>query len=179
MAKSRELKETILAQYEKWLSRSQAIILAEYKGMAMKDLDALRIKIREAGGEFHVVKNTLGRKVLENAGVKLPEGLLEGSSGAVFAFRDAPAVAKAVMEFAKTTEAFKVKGGVLERTSITADGVKALADMPPLPIVRARLLGTILGPASKLVRTLAEPGRQVAAVVKAYAEQDSAGTAAS
>lgn len=178
MAKSRELKEKIVAQYEKWLSRSQAMIVAQYTGMAMKDLDALRIKIREAGGEFHVVKNTLGRRVLKNAGVKMPDELLEGSTGVVFAFRDAPAVAKAVIDFAKTSESFKVKGGILDRTSITADGVKALADMPPLPVMRARLLGTILAPASKLVRTLAEPGRQVAAVIKAYSEHDSAGTAA-
>lgn len=178
MAKSRELKEQIMAQYEKWLSRSQAMVVVQYTGMAMKDLDALRAKIREAGGEFHVVKNTLGRKVLTNAGVKMPTELLEGSTGVVFAFRDAPAVAKTVIDFAKTSEVFKVKGGILERTSITADGVKALADMPPLPVMRARLLGTILAPASKLVRTLAEPGRQVAAVIKAYSEHESAGPAA-
>ncbi len=167
-----------MAQYEKWLSRSQALIVAQYTGMNQKDLDTLRAKIREAGGEFHVVKNTLGRKVLQNAGVKLPDNLLDGSTGVVFAFRDAPAVAKAVLDFGKSTEPFKVKGGILERTPITADGVKALADMPPLPIMRARLLGTILAPASKLVRTLAEPGRSVAGVIKAYAEKDSASPAA-
>lgn len=178
MAKSRESKEKIMAQYEKWLGRSEAMIVAQYTGLAVKDLDALRAKIRETGGEFHVVKNTLGKKVLTNAGVKLPDQLLEGSTGVVFAFRDAPAVAKAVMDFAKTSEAFKVKGGILARSPISAEGVKSLADMPPLPVMRARLLGTILAPASKIVRTLAEPGRQVAAVVKAYAEKDSAAAAA-
>ena len=178
MAKSRELKEKIVAQYEKWLSKSQVLIVAQYSGMAVKDLDALRAKIREVGGEFHVVKNTLGSKVLKNAGVNVPDELMTGSTGVVFAFRDAPAVAKTVLDFAKTSESFKIKGGILERTSITADGVKALADMPPLPVMRARLLGTILAPASKIVRTLAEPGRQVAAVIKAYSEHDSAGTAA-
>ena len=72
----------------------------------------------------------------------------------------------------------KIKAGYLEGRMMTAEEVKALADLPPLPVMRATLLGTLLAPASQLVRTLAEPGRQVAAVIKAYADQDAAPEAA-
>jgi large subunit ribosomal protein L10 len=168
----------MLDQYDQWLSRSQALVVTEYLGMGMKDLDALRAKIREVGGEFHVVKNTLGRKAFEKAGYTFPEELLKGSSAVIFAFNDAPAVAKAVIDFAKGFDKLKVKGGILDNKPLNAEQVKALADMPPLPVMRATLLGTILAPASKLVRTLAEPGRSVAGVIKAYADRDAASAAA-
>lgn len=178
MAKTRELKNEMMAQYEGWLKRSQAMIVTEYLGLTMKDMDALRAKIREAGGEFHIVKNTLGRQTWEKAGVKFPPELLEGSTAVAYAFTDPPAVAKAMLDFAKSNDKVKIKGGVLDLKAMSAEGVKSLADLPPLPIMRAQLLGTILAPASKLVRTLAEPGRQVAAVIKAYSDRDSANAAA-
>lgn len=168
----------MLDQYNVWLGKSQALVVTEYLGMGMKDLDALRSKIREAGGEFHVVKNTLGRKAFEQAGYSYPEEMLVGSSAVIFAFNDPPAVAKAVVDFAKGVDKLKIKGGILDKKPLNADAVKALADMPPLPVMRATLLGTIMAPASKLVRTLAEPGRSVAAVIKAYADRDAAGAAA-
>ena len=170
MAISKERKEELVAQYSEWLKQSQATILAEYSGMSMQNIDALRAKIREAGGEFHIVKNTLGKLAFEQAGLSLPENFFTGSTAVSFAFKDVPAVAKAMTEFARTSDALKVKGGYLDNRPMTAEGVKSLADLPPLPVVRAQLLGTILAPASKLVRTLAEPGRQVAAVIKAYSE---------
>ena len=178
MAKTRELKDQMMVQYEDWLKRSQAMIVTEYVGLTMKDMDALRAKIREAGGEFHIVKNTLGRQTWEKAGVTFPKELLEGSTAMAFAFQDPPAVAKAMLEFAKSNDKVKIKGGILDRKAMSADGVKSLAELPPLPVMRAQLLGTLLAPASKLVRTLAEPGRQVAAVIKAYSDRDSASAAA-
>jgi large subunit ribosomal protein L10 len=170
LAITKEHKEELVAQYGEWLKSSQATILAEYNGLSMKDVDALRAKIREAGGEFHIVKNTLGKLAFEKAGLSLPASFFTGSTAVGFAFKDAPALAKVMTEFARTNEALKVKGGYLESRPMDAAGVKSLADLPPLPVVRAQLLGTILAPASKLVRTLAEPGRQIAAVIKAYSE---------
>ena len=178
MAKSRELKEKIMTQYEGWLKNSQSVIVTEYTGLSMKEMDELRGKVREAGGEFHIVKNTLGRKSLQQAGIEFPETLLEGSTAMAFAFRDPPAIAKALLEFSKSNDKVNIKGGVLDRKPVSADGIKSLADLPPLPVVRAQLLGTILAPASKLVRTLSEPGRQVAAIIKAYSDRDSANAAA-
>ena len=83
-------------------------------------------------------------------------------------------MAKIITDYARTSEFVKIKGGYLGREFMSADQVKALAELPPLPVMRAQLLGMLSAPASKLVRTLAEPARQVAAVLKAYAEKDAA-----
>lgn len=174
MAISKERKNEVVTQYDEWAKRSRALIVTEYKGLSMKQLDDLRSKVREAGGEFHVVKNTLGTLAFKNAGMRVPAGLLEGSTAVAFAFGDVAALAKTISEYARTSEYCKVKGGFLDKAPITADQVKALAELPPLPVMRAQLMGTILAPASSLARILAEPARQVAAVLKAYADKDSA-----
>lgn len=174
MAISKERKQEIVAEYATWVKRSQAMIVAEYKGLSMAEMDALRSKMRDAGGEFHVIKNTLGQLAFKEAGLTLPEKFFEGSTVIGFAFEDAPAVAKMFADYARTSELLKIKGGYLGAQVMNSAQVKSLADLPPLPIVRAQLLGTLLAPASRLVRTLAEPARQVAAIVKAYAERESA-----
>lgn len=178
MAISKERKSEIVAQYVDWADSSQALIVTEYKGLSVKDLDELRSKLRAAGGEFHIVKNTLGKLALEQAKLPLQEGIFEGSTAISFAFEDAPAMAKALMGFAAEKEFIKVKGGYLEKKPISPEEVKALAELPSLPVLQAKILGTIMAPASKLTRLLAEPGRQVAAVIKAYAEKDAATDAA-
>ena len=174
MANSKDRKKEIIAEYAAWIKRSQAMIVAEYKGLPMAELDALRSKMRDAGGEFHVVKNTLGQLAFKEAGLPLPEKLFKGSTAVGFAFDDAPAVAKMLTEFVRTSEFLKIKGGFLGTQGLDPAQIKSLADLPPLPVMRAQLLGTLLAPASRLARTLAEPGRQVAAIVKAYAERESA-----
>jgi large subunit ribosomal protein L10 len=174
LAITKERKNELIAHYSEWVSRSKALVLTQYAGLTMKDIDNLRAKVRDNGGEFHIIKNTLAKLAFEQAGFKVPEGQLEGSTAIVFAFTDAPAMAKVVMEYARTSEYLKVKGGFLEKQALTSEGVKALAELPPLPVVRAQLLGTLLAPAGKLVRTLAEPGRMIAAVIKAHAEPEAA-----
>jgi large subunit ribosomal protein L10 len=161
----------MVEQYQAWFDKSKAMIMVEYSGLNMKGIDAIRSKIREAGGELHVVKNTLMRSVFQGKGLSVEGKLLEGSSAIGFAFEDAPAVAKAFTDFAKGNEIIKIKGGYLGDKAMTAAQIKALADLPPLPVMRATLLGVFQAPASKLVRTLAEPARGLAAVVKAHSEQ--------
>lgn len=177
MAISKERKEAVVAEYNGWIQSSSAMVVSEYKGLTMKDLDELRRRVREAGGEFHIVKNTLGKIAFEGSGLSFPEGLFEGSTAIGFAFEDAPGLVKTMVEYARTTDGLKVKGGFLGRNAISPDEVKALAELPPLPVMRAQLLGTLLAPAGQLVRTLAEPARQIAAVVKAYSEKESAAEA--
>ena len=178
MAITKEQKREMVAQYGEWLDRSDAIVLAEYTGMTMKDMDALRKKIREAGGEFHVVKNTLAKLALKDAEIDYDDEHFLSSTAIGFAFEDPPALAKAMTDFEKESDSLKVKVGYLEKQMMSAAEVKALADLPPLPVMRATLLSTLLAPASQLVRTLAEPGRQVAAVMKAYSESETAAGAA-
>lgn len=177
MAFTKEEKTQLMAQYREWMNRSQAVFLLEYSKMTQKEIDALRAKAREAGGEMHVVKNTLFTNVLNEMGIQ-PGELLERTSLVGFSFDQPPTLAKVVTESTNKSEVFKVKGGFLGKTQMSPAQVKALADMPPLPILRAQILGVLQAPASKLVRTLAEPGRSIAAVIKAQSEQGSASAAA-
>ena len=178
MAISKNRKNEVVAEYSEWASQSQLLVLTEYKGVTMKQLDELRRKVREVGGEFHIVKNTLASLAFKEQGMPTPKGFFEGSTAVGFAFTDAPAMIKAMSEFIRTNEFIKVKGGYLGKQPITADDVKALAELPPLPVMRARLMGTLLAPASQLARILAEPARRVASVVKAYADRETAAEAA-
>ena len=170
MAFSKEHKAEMLEQYEKWVQQSEAIFLLEFNKMRMKDIDTLRSKMREAGGRLHVSKNTLMKMALNKAGIESGD-LMEGSTLCGFVEKDAPAVAKALSDAIKGSEVFKVKGGFLDGKKLSGADVKALAELPPLPVMRAQLLGVLNAPASKLVRTLAEPARGLAAVIKAHADQ--------
>jgi large subunit ribosomal protein L10 len=178
LAISKERKEEVVAEYTGWIENSNAMVVSEYKGLTMKDLDELRRRVREAGGEFHIMKNTLSKLAFEGTGLSIPEDLFEGSTAIGFAFQDAPAMVKTMVEYARTTEFLKVKGGYLGRNAISPEEVKSLAELPPLPVMRAQLLGTLLAPAGQLVRTLAEPARMVASVLKAYSEIEAATEAA-
>ena len=172
MALSKERKQEVIAQYESWIKDSEAIILAEYTGMNMPNVDELRAKFREAGGEFHIVKNTLLKIAFNNAGIEAPEEYFVNSTAVGVAFEDPPGMAKAMVDFGKDVKALKLKGGFLGENNLTAQEITSLAELPPLPVARAQLLGVISAPASKLVRMINEPGRQLAQVVKAYSERE-------
>jgi large subunit ribosomal protein L10 len=173
LAITKDRKVELIENYTRWMNQSRGVIVAEYLGLSMKELDDLRNKIREAGGEFHIVKNTLGKLAFDNAGLAYEENVFSGSTAFGFAFEDAPALAKTMTDFAKSSEFLKIKAGYLSKQQLSADGVKTLADLPPLPVMRGKLLGVLMAPASKLAAVLAEPGRQVAAVIKAYADSES------
>ena len=171
MAISRKKKEEVLAQYKEWMDRSLAVILVEYTGIGTKDLDNIRAKIRESGGEFHIVKNTLVHRVFEAEGVDIPAGYLEKSTAVTFAFTDAAATTKALTDVIKGIEFVRVKGGIVDKQTMNPGQIKVMAELPPLPIVRAQLLGVLQAPAGKFVRTIAEPARSLASVFKAYADK--------
>lgn len=171
MAKSKEQKEAMLAEYSEWLGKSQAVVLVEYTGVKMHDLDVIRAKAREFGGEFHVVKNTLAKLALEKAGYSVPADYAEKSTAIGFSYNDAAAFAKALTDVTKGMEAVKIKGGFLGAQALDKAAVKSLANLPPMPVIRAQLLGVLQAPASRLARTLAEPGRSLAYVIKGYSEK--------
>jgi large subunit ribosomal protein L10 len=171
LAKSKAQKESMLAGYLEWLGKSKAVILVEYSGLKMKDLDAIRAKARENGGEFHIVKNTLARLALEKAGYSVPADYAEKSTAIGFAFTDVAGFTKALIEATKGLEAVKLKGGFLDGIALSTAQVKSLASLPPLSVLRAQLLGVLQAPSSKLVRTIAEPGRSLAYVHKAYSDK--------
>lgn len=171
MAISKQRKEEVLATYSEWIKNSQAVILVEYTGAKMKDIDNIRAKVRESGGEFHIVKNTLVRRAFVDNGMELPDNYLVKSTAISFAFNDPASTAKALTDSTKGNEFVKVKGGFMGGKVLNSAQVKALSDMPPLPVMRAQLLGMLQAPAGKLVRTIAEPARGLAAVIKAFSEK--------
>ena len=172
MAFSKQHKQELVANYEKWLKESKAAYVLSYQKMTMKDIDSLRSEARELGGELHVVKNTLMNIALKNCGFE-DIGLFDNSSLVAFAFSDAASVAK-VVDKASASEQYEIKGGYLDGAPLNAASVAMLAKLPALPQMRAQLLALIQTPATQLVRTLMEPARQVAAVVKAYSEKSPA-----
>ena len=174
MALSKERKQEVLAQYKEWMSKSQALILMEYKGASVKDLEVARAKVRESGGEFHVVKNRLAKLALKENNYEIPEGYLENSTAIGFAFEDVASTAKALSETAKNIDAFQFKGGFMGVEVLDAAKVDKLAKLPPLAVLQAQLLGVLQAPAGKLVRTIAEPARGLAAVIKAKSEEAAA-----
>ena len=171
MAITKDRKAELVQQYVDLIQKSDGLILIEYRGLSMKGMDPLRRKIREASGELHVVKNTLAELALRQAGRDAPENLFTQTTAIGFAFTDLPSVAKALTGFAKDSEFVKVKGALLGSQVLTAKDVEALAELPPLPVLRAQLLGLITAPASRLTGVVASGVRQVVNVVKAYADK--------
>jgi len=171
LAITKARKEELLKGYSDLIKKSEGMILIEYRGLNMKGMGLLRAKVREASGELHVVKNTLALKALQDAGIGAPENLFTVTTAIGFAFSDVPAVAKALTTFAKDSEFVKVKGGLLGGKALASKEVEALADLPPLPVLRAQLLGLIATPATRLTGVIAGGVRQVVNVVKAYADK--------
>ena len=171
MPLTKERKSELVAQYADWLRQSNAVIVAEFPGVAAKHLYNLRVKLRETQGQLHVVKLTLFSRALAEAGLPVPENMLAGSLIMAFALEEPPAVAKAMMDFAKDFELFQIKGGLLGDKIIDAAGVQALAELPPKPVVLAGLLGALQGPMSRLVDVLNAPLREIAQALTARSEQ--------
>jgi large subunit ribosomal protein L10 len=120
------------------------------------------------------MKNTLGKLAFKQAGMDVPPETMQGSTAVGLAFSDAPGVAKAIADFAKGKQAVKIKAGFLGKQFLSSDAVVQLATLPPLPVVRSQLLAMFNTPATQLTRLLAEPGRRVAQVLKAYADKPAA-----
>lgn len=170
MAFTRKEKEAMVEQYKDWIAESDAFFIMSYKKMSMKAIDQVRADLREVDGEIHVVKNRLFKLIMEEMKLEVEEEFWEQNNMVSFAFSDAPGVAKVMSDISKA-ETFGIRLGYMDEKLISAANVKALANLPTLPVMRGIMLGTILASASKLVRTLAEPARSMAAVVKAFSEE--------
>ena len=178
MAISKARKDELVAQYIDLLADSKAIFVADYTGMSVKEMEALREEVRKASGSFHVTKNTLLLHALAESNMPVPEGLLEGQIATGFALDAAPTLAKALVDYAKKADNFDLKGGIMGEEILSADGVKALADLPTLPELRAQILGLISAPAQNIASVVAGSVRQVVNVIDAYAKSEEAAEAA-
>ena len=154
MAISKERKSELVTDYTELVKKSQAMIIATYGGMNMPQFNKVRAQLREAKSEFHVTKNTLISRTFKEAGYQVPEEWLKGSTAVGFCFGDAPAVAKLMGQLSNEIETLKIVGGVVGGQTVDKNGVKELATLPPLDVLRAQLLGAISGPAAGLVGVL-------------------------
>jgi large subunit ribosomal protein L10 len=172
LAITKEQKEKLLMQYEEAVANSQGIIITEYRGLSAPELGKLRAAIREANGSYNVVKLTLFKLALERAGLSVPEEMFGGPVAVGFCPKDVPAVAKAFKEFSKDQELLLIKGGLMSGRLLSYDDIQAIADLPPIEVIRAQLMGIISGPARNLVGAIAGGVRQVVNVLNAYSEKD-------
>jgi large subunit ribosomal protein L10 len=174
LAITREKKEELVKEYQEIIERSRGLIMTGYTGLTVRDTEELRNKIREVGGEFHIVKNSLVELALEQAGVPVPEGSLEGTTAIGFADQDIPTVAKAMVDLAKDKKVLQIKAGIIEGNVYEPGRIEHLADLPPLPVVQAQLLGLLQAPSGRVVNALADSMRRLVNVVKAYSETEGA-----
>ena len=168
----REEKERLVAELTDRLKSSETLIVADYRGLTVTDIDKLRTDLLSHGAKFSVVKNTLTRRAAEAAGTTDLLALLEGPTAIAFleSEGDPVAVAKALNDAAKA-EILLIKGGVLEGTTMTAEAVKELASLPPVDTVRAQLAGAILSPLTTVVMLLSAPLHDLVGLIDARIRQ--------
>lgn len=166
-----EKTELINALVQK-VNESPFLFVVDYTGLTVPRWEELRKRLRGAGAEIHVFKNTFVKKAADKAGY--PEDLgtvLTGQSAVVTGEKDVCAAAKVMKTFAKEFEKPKLKGGVLDGAFLTADGINSLAELPSKEVLQATLLGVLNAPASKLVRLLNEPAASLARALKAKGDK--------
>jgi large subunit ribosomal protein L10 len=166
-------KEKVVAELTERLQASQALLVADYRGLTMSAIDDLRGELLKHGARFSVVKNTLTRRAAEAAGADALLALLEGPTAIAFleAEGDPVAAAKALSDAARTTRILAIRGGVLEGRTISADEVEDLAKLPPLDILRGQVLGAITAPLTTIVGLFAAPLQNLIGLIDARIEQ--------
>ena len=163
-----------LAQIKEELEGVSAVWVVDYCGLTVKDIQALRVAIRESGASMKVYKNTLMHIALDEAGLPTLDDILEGPSAFVFAGDDVAAAAKAVKTFAKTNQNLEIKGGLMEGEQVSAAQVEAIASLPSREELLAQIAGAISGVARGLAVALNGVPSGLAQVTKAVADQKEA-----
>jgi large subunit ribosomal protein L10 len=151
-------------------SDANAVVVTHYKGLSVAEISDLRRQMRDAGARFRVTKNRLAKIALADTSHRSLAGLFTGPT-AIAVSNDPVAAAKATVAFAKKNEKLVIVGGGLGEHLLSAAQVRALADLPSLDELRARLIALINTPASRMVGVLQAPGAQIARVLSAHAEK--------
>jgi large subunit ribosomal protein L10 len=175
LAISRERKEELVSVYSDLLSQATGIVLADYKGITVAQVNQMRDKLRDVEGAYVITKNTLFKIALQNAGWPVPENLLNGPTGVIFGAGNFPSVAKVSLGFVKDYEGlFSIKGGVMAGQLLTAKQVDAVSSLPSLDELRSQLAGLISQPATGLVSVINSAVAAVPQVLQAYVSKHEA-----
>lgn len=164
-------KEEMIKDLSDKFARAKSAVLAEFTKVDVETVTKLRAKLRDGKVEYKVLKNTLAKRAAKGTSVEVIADEFVGPVAVAISYDDVIAPAKILSDFIKDKENIKVRSAVVEGKRIDANGVKALAKLPGLPELRAQLLGVLTQPASKLVRTIAAPGSQLARVMQAHVEK--------
>jgi large subunit ribosomal protein L10 len=173
MTVKKEDKEQVVAALTERLQAAETVLVADYRGLTMPQIDALRTRLLESGARFSVVKNTLTRRAAEAAGNEALLALLEGPSAIAFieADGDMLAAAKALADAAKETRVLAIRGGVLSGRTVSAEEVERLAALPPIDVLRGQVLGAIVGPLSAIAGLVNAPLQNLYGLIDARIEQ--------
>jgi large subunit ribosomal protein L10 len=169
----KEDKERVVAELTERLRTSETLIVADYRGLTMPQIDDLRTKLLEHGARFAVVKNTLTRRAAEAAGADALLALLEGPTAIAFleSGGDPVAVAKALSDAARETRILAIRGGLLEGRPIESEEVDALAKLPPMDVLRGQVLGAVTAPLMTIIGLFTAPLQDLHGLVDARIEQ--------
>jgi large subunit ribosomal protein L10 len=160
------------------LGRATSVIVADYRGLDVFAVNALRAKLRATGScEYRVVKNSILRRACEGTGVASIASHAKGPTALALAFGDPVALAKTLVDFAKQHEVFQLRAGVLEGKALDKSEIATLATLPSLSELRARIVGVLQAPAQKLVMVLSAPAAQLARLAEARSQKLSEGGA--
>jgi large subunit ribosomal protein L10 len=164
-------KQILTKEYAARLNASPFFIVVGYQGLKVTHLTELRKRLNQAGAEVHVVKNSIFRIAAKEAGVAELNGSLTGQMAVVTGQKDISSAAKMLKNFAAEFDKLKVKFGYLNNQRLEEAGIIALADLPSIEVLRAKILGLLIAPATKLVTLINTPATQLAQVIKSKVEK--------
>jgi large subunit ribosomal protein L10 len=169
----RDQKEQVVEELTARLKAADTLLVADYRGLTMPQIDDLRTRLLSSGARFTVVKNTLTRRAAEAAGTEALLTLLDGPSAIAFleADGDMVAAAKALADSARETNVLEIRGGILQGRAMTAEEVQTLAALPPEEVLRGQVLGAIVAPLTALVGLLNAPLQNLVGLIDARIEQ--------
>ena len=164
----RSQKADLVTELKSVFTETSVVVVTRNLGLTVAQSTDLRLKMRDAGAQFKVTKNRLALIALEGSKYSPIGDLLTGPTALATSI-DPVAAAKVAVDFAKTTDRFEIVGGAMGDTILDVNGIKALAALPSLDQLRATIIGLVQAPATKIARTISEPGAQLARVFGAYA----------
>lgn len=167
-------KEGLVVEIKDRLNDAGALLIADYRGLTVKEMQELRKLLRATGSELKVYKNSLAEIAIRELALPNLDAYLAGPTAIIFTGEDPVAPAKALTTFAKTHKALELKGGLVENQVVDAAGVKAIATLPSRDELIAKLLGTMLNPIVGFARVLNGPVEAFARTVAAVADQKAA-----
>ena len=166
-------KEKVVADLTERLKNTETLLVADYRGLTMPQIDELRTKLLEHGARFAVVKNTLTRRAAEAAGTDTLLAMLEGPTAIAFleSEGDPVAVAKALVDTARDTKVLELRGGLLEGRPVERGEIESLAKLPPLDVLRGQVLGAVTAPLTGIVALFSAPLQDLHGLIDARIEQ--------